>query len=179
MDRAEIVQNLKTLGERLAARGIQAEVYVVGGAALALAYDARRATRDVDAVFAPKEEVYRAAREVAADLGLPEGWLNDAVKGFLTGPDPEAMPVLDVPGLRVLAASPRFLLAMKCLAARREDEEDIRFLLAHLGVRSAAEAVDLVLSVYPEARLPARSRFMLEEIFGAAGDAPRRPAGPL
>lgn len=179
MEREEIVRNLKTLGALLAARGIQGEMYVVGGAALALGYDARRATRDVDAVFVPKEEVYRAAREVAADLGLPEGWLNDAVKGFLAGRDPEARPVLDVPGLRVLAASPRFLLAMKCLAARREDEEDIRFLLTHLGVRSAAEAVDVVLSIYPEARLPARSRFLLEEIFGAAGDAPRRPAGPL
>jgi len=33
---------------------------------MALAYDARRATRDIDAVFQPKEEVYAAAAVVAA-----------------------------------------------------------------------------------------------------------------
>lgn len=166
LDRAEITRHLTAVAERLASRGVQGELYLVGGAALALAYDARRATRDVDAVFVPKAEVYEAAREVAAASGLPEGWLNDAVKGFLAGPDPEAIPVLDLPGLRVLAASPRHLLAMKCLAARREDEEDIRFLLARLGVKSASEALDVVLSIYPEARLSPRTRFMLEEVFG-------------
>jgi hypothetical protein len=49
--------------------------------------------------------------------GLPEDWLNDAVKGFLHGEDPDAVPVLDTPGLRVDVASPRYLLAMKLLAA--------------------------------------------------------------
>ncbi len=146
MDRGEIVRCLTALADGLARRGIRGELYLVGGAALALAYDARRATRDVDAVFA-------------------QGWLNDAVKGFLSGPDREAIPVLDLPGLRVLAASPRYLLAMKCLAARREDEDDIRFLLAHLGLTDAGQALDVVLAVYPEARLLPRTRFMLEEIF--------------
>ncbi len=165
MDRSEMMRYLTALAERLTARGIQGELYVVGGGAMALAYDARRATRDVDGVFAPKAEIYAAAREVAAEFGLPEGWLNDAVKGFLAGPDPDAVPVLDRPGLRVLAASPRYLLAMKCLAARREDEGDIRFLLGHLGVKNPDEVLDIVLGIYPEARLTPRSRFMLEEIF--------------
>jgi len=84
--REDIVCCLSALAERLARRGIQGELYLVGGAAMALAYNARRATRDVDAVFAPKDEIDRAAREVAEEQGLPEGWLNDAVKGFLAGP---------------------------------------------------------------------------------------------
>ncbi len=167
LTREEIIRYLSALAERVAQRGIQGELYLVGGAAMALAYDARRATRDVDAVFAPKEEVYRAAHEVAEEHGLPEGWLNDAVKGFLAGPDPEATPVLDLPGLRVLAASPRYLLAMKCLAARREDEEDIRFLVRLTGVKSTEEAIGVLLSHYPEARVPPRARFLLEEIFAS------------
>lgn len=134
---------------------------------MAVAYDSRRATRDVNAVFAPKEEVYRAAREVAQEFGLPESWLNDAVKEFLAGPDVEATPVLELPGLRVLAASPRHLLAMKCLAARREDEEDIRFLVNLLGIQSAEEALATVLALYPEWRIPPRARFLLEEIFSS------------
>jgi hypothetical protein len=35
----------------LVQRGVVADIYVFGGAAMALAYDARRATRDIDAVF--------------------------------------------------------------------------------------------------------------------------------
>ncbi len=65
-------------------------MYVVGGAAIALAFDERRATRDIDAVFEPKNVVYEAAEVVAEQLGLPGGWLNDAVKGFLEGDDPAA-----------------------------------------------------------------------------------------
>jgi hypothetical protein len=63
-------------------------MYIVDGAAIALAYDARRATRDIDAAFEPKMLVYEAAADVAARLHLPPGWLNDAVRGFVVGDDP-------------------------------------------------------------------------------------------
>lgn len=53
------------MGRHLERRGLQGDLYVVGGAALALAYDARRTTRDVDAVFQPKSEIYAAAAAVA------------------------------------------------------------------------------------------------------------------
>lgn len=58
MRREEIVTALTALGARLDERGIEGELYIVGGAAIAIAFDARRATRDVDAVFEPKQEVY-------------------------------------------------------------------------------------------------------------------------
>ena len=45
-------------------------MYVVGGAAIALAFDERRSTRDVDASFEPKREIYDAAAEIADELGL-------------------------------------------------------------------------------------------------------------
>jgi len=92
MRRAEIVAALTALGARLYERGIEGEVYVVGGAAVAIAFDARRATRDVDAVFEPKQEVYAAADEVGGELGLPPGWLNDGVKGFVAGPSRSCSP---------------------------------------------------------------------------------------
>ena len=88
MDQAEILRALTALGQRLAARDVVGELYVVGGAAISLAFDERRATRDVDAVFEPKLIVYEEAAVVADELDLPQGWLNDSVKGFLVGPDP-------------------------------------------------------------------------------------------
>lgn len=65
MDRTEIVAALTALAEALEARGLTGEMYVVGGAAIALPYDWRRATRNIDAVFEPKLAVYEAAAEVA------------------------------------------------------------------------------------------------------------------
>ena len=53
LGRAELERAFTALGERLARRGVVADVFVVGGAAMALAYDAARVTRDVDARFVP------------------------------------------------------------------------------------------------------------------------------
>jgi hypothetical protein len=129
MDRSEILELLDALAERLVAREVQGEMYVVGGAAIALAFDERRSTRDIDAVFEPKQLIYQEAERLAEERGLPPGWLNDAVKGFLAGADTDSIPILELPGLRVSTASTRMLLAMKVLAHRvGEDEDDLRML---------------------------------------------------
>jgi hypothetical protein len=165
MDREEIVSLLTALGAMLSDRGVDGEMYVVGGAAIALAYDARRSTRDIDAVFEPKLAIYEAAAEIAERFELPAGWLNDAVKGFLAGNDPEAAPVLDVPGLRCLAASPRMLLALKVLAHRvGEDESDVMLLAAALGLRTSGEVLAVAEDVFGD-RLEPAARFFVEELF--------------
>jgi hypothetical protein len=83
-----------------------------------------RATRDLDAVFIPTDVVRRAAAAVAEREGLAEDWLNDAVKGFLPGPDPDAQRFYSSDSLIVDVASPRYLLAMKLFAARAEIDAD-------------------------------------------------------
>jgi hypothetical protein len=47
LNREQIVRALTRLAAVLEARGVQGEVYLEDGAAIALAYDARCATRDV------------------------------------------------------------------------------------------------------------------------------------
>lgn len=167
MDRDGIVAALASLGRRLEAEGLQGEMYVVGGAAMVLAYGARRSTRDVDAVFEPKMAIYRLAADVAAELGLGVGWLNDAVKGFLAGTDPLAAPVLEVPGLRCLVASPGMLLALKVLAHRvGEDEGDVRLLAEMLGLTTAPDVLDRAEEVFGD-RLDVASRFFVDELFSS------------
>lgn len=167
MDRGEIIDALTDLAEELTQRGISAEMYVVGGAAIALAFDERRSTRDIDAVFEPKAAVYEAAASIAEQRGLPSGWLNDAVKGFLAGDDPAAAPVLDLPGLRCLTASPETLLALKVLAHRvGEDEADLRLLADELGLDSAEEVLAIAERTYGD-RLDPAARFFVEQVFEA------------
>ena len=168
MEREQIVAALTSLAAELDRRGVTAQMYVVGGAAIALAFDERRSTRDIDAVFEPKHVVYEAAAVVADELGLPGGWLNDGVEGFLESEDPIAAPILDLPGLRVLAASPRALLALKVLAHRvGEDEQDVRLLASELDLTSADQVLAVAAHTYGD-RLDPAARFFVEQLFDDA-----------
>jgi hypothetical protein len=166
--KAKILQALQALGDELTRRGVRGQIFIVGGAAMALAYSTRRVTADIDAVFEPKSAIYDAAATVAEDLGLPEDWLNDAAKGYMPGNDEHPRPVADIHGIEVTTASPRYLLAMKLLAMRfGEDDEDIEVLLRECGLRSAEEALELLRHMYPLREPPVKTRFFLEELFEA------------
>ena len=73
--------------------------------------------------------------------------------------------MFDHPGLRVFAASPEHLLAMKAFAARPRDAEDIRQLAQLLNLDSASEVLALVREVFPDQEPPGRLRLLLEDIF--------------
>jgi hypothetical protein len=165
MERSEILAALTAVGRLLQDRGLQGDLYLVGGAAMAVAYDARRSTRQVDAMFKPKLAIYEAAAAVARDRGLPPDWLNDGVQGFITVRDPYDGVAIDLPGLRVQAASPQMLLALKVLAARvGEDDDDVAWLAQHLGLGTADEVLDMVVSVIGEEPLSSRSQFFVEAV---------------
>jgi hypothetical protein len=155
------------LNECLADKAVIGEVYVVGGAVMTLAFAARASTNDVDAVFVPKEIVRRLARQVAVDEGIDENWLNDAVKGFLSERG-EFSKWLDLPHLKVFMPVPEYLLAMKCIAFRLgpefHDEDDVRYLLRYLNLERAEDALAIVERFFPRDRIPAKTRFALEEL---------------
>jgi hypothetical protein len=167
LDRAAIENAFRRLGEKLARRGVVADVYIIGGAAMALAYDARRSTRDIDAVFKPHGIVLEEARAVAQELGLPQWWLNEQASAYIApGGDPTAATVFEHKGLRVAAASPRHLLAMKVLAARRRDADDIHVLVQHLGLQSVDEVLAVCAAIFPDEEIPPRARLVLDDVFG-------------
>jgi hypothetical protein len=72
--------------------GVLSDVFVVGGAAMALAYDANRVTRDVDARFIPHGIVHEEAMRVAEELGLPRLWLNEQASVYISGKDDAVRP---------------------------------------------------------------------------------------
>lgn len=88
LDREGVLRAFRALDGELGHDRIRADIFVVGGAAMAVAYDTRRSTRDVDAVFVPTAEVRAAARRVAERLDLDVDWLNDGAKAFVPGDDP-------------------------------------------------------------------------------------------
>jgi hypothetical protein len=163
----EIRRLLTLLDADLATHGVDGEVYLVGGAVMCLAFNAREATKDVDGLFEPAKAIREAAARVAAASGLDASWLNDAVKGYLS-PRGEFEPFLDLPHLKVFVAHPRYLLAMKCAALRLGEEfhdlDDVRYLLRYLNVSSADEALAIVTQYYDASQLLPKTRLILEEL---------------
>lgn len=164
---SDIRRLFELLNAALRGDGIEGELFVVGGAVMCLAYHARPATQDVDALFHPVRAVREAAARVAVEVGLPSDWLNDSVKGFLSERGTFA-PFLDLDHLRVMVAQPDYLLAMKCLSMRIgaefHDEDDVRYLLRYLNLETYDQAVDVIARFYPLERYPQKTLYALAEL---------------
>jgi predicted nucleotidyltransferase len=166
LGRVELERAFAALGDRLVRRGVVADLFIVGGAAMALAYDANRVTRDVDATYVPHGVVLEEARNVAQAMGLPPWWLNEQASAYVsTQPDEGKREVFDHPGIRVMAASPEHVFAMKAFAARSRDEDDLRALAAIMDISTVQAALELCGRFFPDEELPPRSRAMLEDLF--------------
>lgn len=167
LTRTDILRLFDLLDAELAEHGKEGEVYLVGGAVMCLVFEARDSTRDVDAVFHPTKVVREAAARVAAAANVPSGWLNDAVKGYLSARG-DFNPFLELGHLRVFVALPEYLLAMKCAAMRLGEEfhdlDDVRYLLRYLNISSAEEAMEIIGRYFDEKQLLPKTRLALEEL---------------
>ncbi len=85
------------------------------------------------------------------------------MKGFLPGPDPNAVRYFEAPGLLVDVASAEYLLAMKLFSSRVEaDADDIALLYREVGYHTVEEGLALTALVAGSAFLhwlPARVVF--------------------
>lgn len=167
LTRAAIIRLFDLLNAELEADQTEGELYLVGGAVMCLAFDARQSTRDVDALFEPTQKIREAAKRVALRADVPASWLNDAVEGYLS-PRGEFDRFLELSHLRVFVARPRYLLAMKCAAMRLGEEfrdlDDVRYLLRFLNVTTADEALEIVTRYFDESQLLPKTRLVLEEL---------------
>jgi hypothetical protein len=167
LTKADILRLFALLNAELEVHGTVGEVYVVGGAVMCLALEARDSTRDIDASFRPAKLVREAAARVASHEKVPADWLNDAVKGFLS-PRGTFDDYLDLPNLHVFVAQPAYLLAMKCAAMRIGEEyhdvDDVRYLLRYLNITTVADAINVITAYFDESQFPLKTRYALEEM---------------
>ena len=167
MNKKEIEKLLLELNEQLRGMGIRAEIAIYGGAVMCLVLNARESTHDIDAIFAPKEYMNIAIKNVGEKYSLDAGWFNDAVKGFVSIKNDiylfERLSHLDI-----YVTKPRYLFAMKAMSCRLDNEHelnDIRFLVNYLGLQNVDQAYNLILEYFPESRVLPKTRYMLMEIF--------------
>jgi hypothetical protein len=122
MTRDEIETALRALGQIAQAESHHVELFAVGGAVMVLKFNARLATRDVDAVIlapAPASHVRAMVERVADRLGWPADWLNDGAKGYV-GADVHGEVLFAAPGITVRCPPMAQMLALK-LSAWRDD----------------------------------------------------------
>ena len=114
MTAEEIEKYLSEINDELAAKETIGEICIYGGAAMCLAFKARPATKNVDAIFEPVKIIRGAIRKIAEKYGLNEGWLNFAVKMFVARHEKKIL--FNFPNLKVYIPTADYLLAMKVLA---------------------------------------------------------------
>lgn len=173
LTRDQILEALRALSDELGNQNVKGEICLFGGTVMVLAFTARLATKDVDAIFQPAQTIRELALRIADQQHLPANWLNDGVKGFVSEHHQTIVGNLpQFPNLRLTMPVPEYLLAMKCMAARiggttnePSDVADIAFLIRYLKLKSASDALDLVAHYYPANRIPVKTQYLVESLF--------------
>ena len=173
LNRADLLEALQELIRELRARNVSGEIRIVGGAALALSYFERDVTQDIDVINVrggDNEAVAEAALSVASKLDLNDNWLNFEVTQVdalpTLGKEVEWHTIFSSEKITIQVASAEALLAMKLRANRPgRDVNDIRALLALVGITNVANAETLYESFYPGDVLSDRAIRILENLF--------------
>lgn len=165
MTAEEITKYLTELNDELRLMDIKGEVSLYGGAVMCIAFKARPATKDVDAIFEPVKEIRNASHRIAERNDLKIDWLNLAVKMFVVEHDRQVL--FEFSNLRVTVPDPDYLLAMKMLALRpdTEDENDATFLIEHLGLKQPSEVLEIIADYYPKKEVKSGTILWLDNFF--------------
>ncbi len=185
LDRDDIIDGIKEVADTLRDRGITGTLQLVGGAAIVLTVNAhRRLTRDIDATFAPKDEIEHAARIVAERRRWPADWLNDDAAQFLPsgfGRPAEWITLYQDATITIQTATHETLLAMKLHAAARRgarEADDIADLFDSVGVTSLDDAEELYQEFYPGDEFPPKTARIVEGILATTRDSTPEPPLP-
>jgi predicted nucleotidyltransferase len=162
----DMIKYLESMNTCLKEKGLSGEICMFGGAVMCLVFGSRTSTKDIDAIFAPTTEMYAIIKQIARDHNLPDDWLNPGVKGFLSS-NHDVKLYRGLSHLKIYAASPEYLFAMKCLASRMvasKDLEDIQFLIRYLNIRTVKEALRILEKFYPPSRILPKTQYILEQL---------------
>jgi predicted nucleotidyltransferase len=155
MEGDEIDQYFQALDEELAERMFKKPVrlVVLGGVYMMFFLKNRSSTKDVDVVpldfpdtMNPNQEtkVFRTAvNAVAKKFQLKRDWMNDVVAAFI--PDLGTLTLWrEYSTLHIYVPDAEYILALKLLAGRDKDEDDILTLCERLNIQTREDAQAVV-----------------------------------
>ena len=179
LDRARIEEAFRFMGQYLLDRKAFGEIAIYGGSAILFQFDWRKTSVDVDArvISAGNHTlVVEAVHEAARRLDLPRSWLNESVTMYARRGEQEGDRVLvglypsaERFGLRVTAANPSYILAMKLKALERttvddRDYDDAVKLALACGVTTVDGLRELIRNFFSDEELSLRTELRLPEV---------------
>ena len=166
LDRDKLTSLFDDLSRELEFTRTRVQIYVIGGAAMSMAFDRGRTTRDVDArIDAGHGALMKAVEKIARKRGLTRNWLNEeATSAIPRETDRNTRTLYNSPYLTVTGASPKHLLAMKLEAGRARDMKDVKLLMKRLGISDVAEATGIHARLYAGKPMKARAAEGLERV---------------
>ena len=165
LTKEQILKALNHLNDELGKLGISGELLLTGGASMCLVHSARDMTKDIDALYEPKTTINQLVAKIAEEDGLPDNWLNDSVKGFVTD-TAQQEDFMALPNLKITTVSADYLLAMKLMSARygETDYEDVKFLMNKLGIQTEEAMQEIVMRYYPTDGILPKTKYLIEEL---------------
>lgn len=164
LSKQDILNYFEEINHQLRAIGEHGEIIISGGAALALVYNARNSTHDIDAVFKPAEKLRKIIENIARSNDLNEDWLNDGVKGFFTDKMTHSE-IIRYSNLTVSSIDTACLLAMKLISARAysKDMDDSITLMKHLKIENLDQLYNIIEKyISPQLQTPKAKYFAIE-----------------
>jgi len=152
-----------------------AEIILVGGASIAINYDFRDMTTDVDALIESDSCMKDAINKIRDNYGLSNGWLNDAFKNTasyskkLRGVSKHYKTFSNV--VHIMTISSEYLIAMKAMSGRlyKFDMSDIVGVLSahkNQGIPISRDSINnAVVELYGCKELPESSVKFLDDVF--------------
>jgi hypothetical protein len=165
LDRERIRSLFRKLDEKMCEAGVEANIFVVGGAAVALTLNERRVTSDIDGKY-ENPELAPLIHAIAQEEGLSSQWLNHGINTVLSyfREDDEPKTLFVGKNLTIQVASPEYVLAMKLAARRDKDVRDVVLLVNKLGIASREELMEVVKRYFKaDLSAAAHQRQLIEE----------------
>lgn len=163
MQAQEIEAHFADLGQELQELGVEHSVRIlmIGGAFMLTQLHNRPTTKDVDVLLkdvddpmvSPLYQTFRTAvQAVASKKQLSITWINDVIADFLRniGTVPEGVLWRTYGMLEVYIPPDDYILALKLLAGRQKDREDIQALCQLLHIQTREQAHQIVDRYVPE-----------------------------
>ena len=167
LHRDDMLRFLKEINSRLNDLSKSGEIFIIGGAAISLAFGGRDATEDIDAIYKPRSEIRNIVKIMAVEHTLRNDWLNNDAEHFVTENMSFTL-LFELSNLKVFHIDAECLLAMKLASARPDtspDMGDCLLLMKKLGISEETELLRLVeLYTDVESRNPAYRYFVTEAL---------------
>jgi hypothetical protein len=182
LDRAKIEEAFRVMGQYLLDRKTLGEIAIYGESAILFQFDWRKTSVDVDAMVTSEGNhgiLIDAVHEAADRLRLPRSWLNESVAAYARRGESDAdrievglYPSPERFGLRVAAAKPEYILAMKLRALDRVTADDRDFkdavgLGIECGMTTTDQLGDLYRRFFGSEELSVRAELRLSELIAA------------